>query len=220
MVRTEQVGTFTNYGANAIRAIATETGVYRVGVKGRVLRVVGPDGREATFDAEGAQDCAPLVVDGELTIEYTRYLGYLPGTERDNPDRPIMRLSTGIRCGQPVGATQTAVIQTGPMGPAGAPGPAGARGATGPQGPAGANGRDATVTEETIDAIARAVATYPAAPDHFGIEPAEARSGLWLQDAITVLLANQAVAQLFIRAIDEAAANLLASGYAPRTGGA
>ena len=66
---------------------------------------------------------------------------------------------------------------------------------------------------------AERVHTYPAAPDHFGITPPEAQSGLYLQDAITVLLSNQAVAQLFIRALDEAALNLLQGGYQPKIGG-
>ena len=63
---------------------------------------------------------------------------------------------------------------------------------------------------------AEKVANYPAAADHFGITPPEAQSGLWMQDAITVLLSNQAVAQVFIKALDEAALNLVANGYQPK----
>jgi hypothetical protein len=128
------------------------------------------------------------------------------------------RDSTNIACGQPVAAHTFGGV--GPIGPAGAQGPQGPPGATGSP---GSDGKDAFVSEDHMQRIAaltaEAVANYPAAADHFGITPTEAQSGLWLQDAITVLLSNQAVAQVFIKALDEAALNLLANGYQPKVGG-
>ena len=71
------------------------------------------------------------------------------------------------------------------------------------------------LTQDDINRIAEGVAKYPAAFDHFGIQPNEAQSGLWSQDAITILLSNQAVWQSVIKAIDEAVVNLVKGGYKP-----
>jgi len=151
----EQVMTFFDTGGNRLLALATTTGIWRLGYwggrRGELIKIFDPQGREHAFRTPGAADMVMLALDGELCVEYTRFLGYLPGTERDNPDRPVMRLRTGLRCGEAVGATQTAV--TGPAGPQGTPGRDGSQGgrgeqgSQGPQGPSGPAGKEAEVAE-------------------------------------------------------------------------
>lgn len=114
MATLTKVGEFRNYGANAIRLLLTEGGLYRFGFRNGTLRVIKPDGEEVTFLAPGIQDAFPLVIDGKVCVEYTQYRGYLPGTQQDDPTRDIIRLDTGIRCGQPVGGL--GVVLTGPQG--------------------------------------------------------------------------------------------------------
>lgn len=108
-----------------------------------------------------------------------------------------------------VDGAPTLVGPQGPAGPQGREGPRGERGEPGPVGPQGPAGKDgvAVVDEATINKIAERVVRYPAQPDHFGIPLKEAHSGLFSQDAITILFSNQAFQQLVFRAVDEANRN-------------
>lgn len=178
--------------------ITTERGVYRAqyfgGTYGEVTKVWGPQlGEPKAFHTPGNLLTRLRVQGGRLVIEYVRFPG--DGSKR----RPVWSVNTGMWVGMVVGATQTSV--TGPAGPGG------------PEGPKGDPGSPGTTTtkvvhdmidQQSIDAIAHAVNTFPAAADHFGIPLPEAQSGLWSQDAITVLLSNQAVMQLVHKASDEA----------------
>jgi hypothetical protein len=201
---------------NHIRILQATAGTfvsfYHPGAPNEYVIVIQPDGTQANVSTPALLDWQLAAEDGQVTVYYNR--------DNGNGDKGAVRQTTAIPCGQPVGALVTG--GTGPQGPVGlqgATGPQGNPGITGPRGMTGPAGKDAQVTEEVIQRIAQAVNTYPAAPDHFGIQPAEARSGLWSQDAITILLSNQAVWQAVIRAIDEAAANLVAAGYQPKVRG-
>lgn len=195
---------------NNLRGLQATAGtfasVYHPGAPNEWVTVIKPDGATQNVRTPALLDWFLAAEDGVVVIYYHRDDG--------GGNKSLVRVPSGIACGVAVGALTSG--GTGQIGPAGPPGPRGERGDRGPQGPAGVPGGGAEVDDATIDRIAAAVANYPAAPDHFGILPAEARSGLWLQDAITVLLSNQAVAQVFIKALDEAALNLLASGYQPK----
>jgi len=145
--------TFADYGSNQYRALATTTGIWRAGYwggrRGEHIKVFDPQGRETSYHTPGAMDLALLSIDGELCVEYSRFLGYVPGTESDDPNRPIMRLRTGLRCGDAVGATQTAVVgPAGPAGPSGRDGSGGAPGGRGPQGPQGPTGPQGAAGKE------------------------------------------------------------------------
>lgn len=113
---------------------------------------------------------------------------------------------------------QAIIVQTTQPGPQGPMGPAGAKGPAGPPGPQGEEG---AMTDEQMSRLAEMTAervfSLPPAADHFAIPP-EAQSGTRFQDMTTILLLNQAVWQGFIKAIDEAALNLLQSGYKPKVG--
>lgn len=197
---------------NHLRGLVTTKGVftsaYLPGALGEFVDILAPDGAHHRIHTPALADWFLTAQNGRIVVYYARIGG--DGNTLD------IRL-TDIQCGEAAGAL--VVGGTGPQGPAGAKGDRGDTGPQGPAGAAGAPGGDAQVTQDVIERIAQAVHTYPAAPDHFGITPIEAQSGLYIQDAITVLLSNQAVAQLFIRALDEAALNLLQSGYQPKVGG-
>lgn len=115
-MRTEQVGTFKGAAGNNFATIATKAGVYGMILVNGVAKIIGPGVDDKGFDVPQAHIGRLGVINGELVIDYTMFLGHMPGTERDNPDRPWMRAFTGIVCGAQVGALEVAVIQTGPKG--------------------------------------------------------------------------------------------------------
>ena len=199
---------------NHIRVLQTTTGTfmsfYHPGAPNEYVIVVYPSGQTQNVKTPALLDWQLAAEDGKVTVYYNRDDG--------GGNKTGVRVGTSIACGQPAGALVTG--GTGPVGPTGAPGPRGDQGVAGPQGPRGADGADGEVLEvplmdSDVQRIADAVVRYPAAPDHFGIPLAEAQSGLWSQDAITVLLMNQAVQQLIQKAVDEAVKNLKTGGYQP-----
>jgi hypothetical protein len=176
---------------NTLRGLVTTAGVwmsvYHPGAEGEWVEVMPPDGATHRIDTPKLLDWTLIAFNGKLSVFYNR--------DEGDGRKGLVAVHTPIVCGGMVG--ELVAGATGPMGPAGAPGPQGPPGAAGAP---GSDGKDAEVDEATMQRIAaltaEAVANYPAAADHFGITPTEAQSGLWLQDAITVLLSNQAVAQV------------------------
>jgi hypothetical protein len=221
----ENLFTFEGVGGNNYDRIDTASGVWRMAYRYNPNKayVRGPQGQYEEFDLPQLQVGKLGVIGGELVIEYTCFLGYKPGTEQDNPDRPVRCAYTAIMCGPRVGASESAVL--GPAGPQGDKGdqgdrgPQGPRGAAGEAGPPGKDGGD--VTEEQMQRIAylsaEQVLLGPPAADHYGL-PDYAQSGTRLQDTFTILLGNQAVQQFLIQAIDQAVLNLKNSGYQPQGG--
>jgi hypothetical protein len=187
------MATLGNTWANSFTGIQTTLGTYRAayhpGSPNEYVMVAGPGDEVRNVKTPALGGFFLSAENGHLIVYYLE----LPG----NVER---RVDSGIPCGEPVAAHTFGGV--GPMGPAGGAGPKGDKGDTGAPGPSGAPGRDgkdASVSEDQMQRIAalsaEKVANYPAAGDHFGIVPAEAQSGLWMQDAITVLLSNQAVWQ-------------------------
>jgi hypothetical protein len=90
------------------------------------------------------------------------------------------------------------------------------------KGPPGKAGEGAEVDEATMRRIAALTAEQvllgPPAGDHYGLPP-HAQFGTRHQENIAIMFANQGFWQEVIRAIDEAALNLLKGGYQPKTGG-
>jgi hypothetical protein len=205
------------------RAVSTATGVYRAqywgGKHGELTKVRDPQLGEHSYHTPGLTDLQLLVQQGILVLEYTKWGG------EGSQNRPVLRVSTGIRCGELFGATESAVLGPagpgGPTGPQGVPGLDGDDGPQGPPGPPGPPGKDETVSEEQMQRIAylsaEQVLLGPPAADHYGL-PAYAQSNTRFQETITVLLANQAVQQAIIRAIDEAVLGLVEGGYTPKVG--
>lgn len=211
-VRYEELAVFEGVGGSNYDRIATATGVwsmvYRYNPNVAILR--GPQGQRVEVATPQSHISRLGVVDGELVIEYTCFLGYIPGTQRDNPDRPLRRAYTGIVCGPLVGATESATL-----------GPAGPQGKPGVKGDKGDPGVTTTktimevrpVTDEEIGKIANATAervfTLPPADWAQKIEPTLARSGTRFQDMLTIHLLNPAFWVGVLQAMGKAARDLV-----------
>lgn len=203
---------------NHLRGLITTTGVftsiYRPGAAGEKVDILAPDGKHYPVGTPSLADWFLASEDKTVTVYYSRIVG-------DGHD--LVRVPTGIACGEATGGMVTGGVgPVGPQGPAGPKGDQGNTGHQGPPGPPGATTGGEQVDEATIQRIAALTAEQvllgPPAADHYGL-PEYAQSGTRLQDSITVLLSNQAVWQLFIEAIDEAALNKIQSGYQPKVGG-
>jgi hypothetical protein len=202
-----------NKGAwNHLRGLVTTKGVfcsaYYPGALGERVDILAPDGKHHRVGTPALADWFLAAQGGRIVIYYAR----IGGAGND-----LAMVVTDIECGEPVGQLVTG--GTGPMGPAG---PKGDKGSTGPQGPPGATGQPGQggdVTEDQMRRIAALTAEQVLlggpAGDHYGL-PKNAQFGTRFQETIAIQFVNQAFWQEIIKAIDEAAANLVKGGYKPR----
>lgn len=213
-----QVGVIEGVGGKNFQRITTATGAWRMIFQENppTAHLLGPQGQDHTVALPKAHVAWLAVEGGHLAIEYTQYLGYKPGTEQDNPDRPIMQAVTTIACGPLVGATESAVL--GPAGPPGKPGPKGDPGAPGTT-TVVTKVEHTNVDDATIAKIAQASAErvfdLPPAGWAEAIQPPLARSGSRFQDMVTIQLLNPATWVGVLQAMGKAARDLVKADWKP-----
>lgn len=202
---------------NHLRGLITTTGVftsiYRPGAAGEKVDILAPDGKHYPVGTPSLADWFLASEDKTVTIYYSRIVG-------DGHD--LVRVPTGIACGEATGGMVTGGVgPVGPQGPAGPKGDQGNTGVQGPPGPPGATTGGEQVDEATIQRIAALTAEQvllgPPAADHYGLVE-NAQFGTRHQENIAVMFTNQAFWQEVIKAIDTAAAGLVAGGYQPKSG--
>ena len=209
------MATFPKGAWNHLRGLVTTKGVYSSvylpGNLGEKVVILAPDGSKHEVRTPALGDWFLTAQGGRIVVYYARIGG-------DGND--LAMVVTDVQCGEAAGALVVGGL--GPVGPSGSAGPRGADGPPGPSGAPGRDGKDADVDEATMQRIAALTAEQvllgPPAGDHYGL-PAHAQFGTRHQENIAIMFANQGFWQEVVKAIDEAALNLLKSGYVPKVGG-
>lgn len=238
MALIDEVGIFAKAGGNNFDLIATATGTFGLVVQqGKGVTILREGLQQTiTFDVPQIHVGRLNVVAGELVIDYTAFLGSLPGTSTDNPDRPWRRLHTLIQCGPRVGDFVTGTTP--------APAPGGTVSAPVDLGPilakldALATAVDALQTdlvgrlkqhdgnaENDMHGIVDLITKLPdtilgetPAGDHYGLDPRAQFGNRWQELFGYVLTERQDFWQVVTERLFEAWRNMQAEGFDPATG--
>lgn len=231
-----EIGTFAGVAGNNFATIMTERGMYGMVTRRDQAVIIGPDGKVAQIATPQIHVGRLGVIDGQIVVDYTVFLGSLPGTEQDNPDRPWRRATTGISCGPQAGALVTGTQPAPPQG-----GTVSAPVDLAPLLAAVAKLAEAQdrmwtdvvgrlkaheeADSNRTNAVARDVAALPdavlgevPAGDHFGLDPRAQFGNRWQELFVYALAMRQDALQVIIERFFEAARNMQAEGFDPATG--